>query len=420
MNKTSQENNSPARALDWAIYFCVGILFLCSLHVFFSAATSWLWIVAILITEWGHYFGIAALFLALIAWRRGRTGRPVAALAIVTAALCFSPAIRAAGLNHSLPRRITAALGSLEAVDGRPKPLSWLDLFRGVNTSGVSVTEHVYAPGEGRKLDLYRANDQGGPEPIVLMIHGGSWNGGNKAQLPALNRYLARQHYAVASIDYRLAPAARFPAPVEDVFEAINFLKTNAATLRLDPTRIVLIGRSAGGQIALSAAYAEKEPAIRGVVAFYAPADLVRGYERPSRRFVLDSKKVLENYLGGTPAQEPATYAAASPINFVNANTPATLLIHGLLDPIVWPEQSERLAARLQENSRHFFHLYIPWGTHGCDANLNGPSGQLSLYAIDRFLAAVFHSQTVPPPADIALAASAPGWHLPGPVTAPK
>ena len=109
---------------------------------------------------------------------------------------------------------------------------------------------------------------------------------------------------------------------------------------------------------------------------------------------MLDSRKVLEDYLGGTPAQKPEVYAAASPSNFVNATTPPTLLIHGRLDPIVWPEQSERLAARLKENGRPYFHLYLPWATHGCDANLHGPSGQLSLYAIDRFLAYALHPGT--------------------------
>ncbi|MEO5720533.1 MAG: alpha/beta hydrolase [Chthoniobacterales bacterium] len=380
-------------AVDWILYFCVGLLFLSSLLVVLSAATSWFWILAILITEWGHYAGIVALILAVVNWRRGARGRPIAALALLTAALCFSPAIRAAGINRSLTQRINASFGSLQSVNGRPQPFNWLDLFRGLPASGVEVTEHVYAPGgsQGLKLDLYRARDVSSPEPIILMIHGGGWNTGSKAQIPALNRYLARQHYTVASINYRHAPESRFPAAVEDAFQAIAYLKANAAALNLDATRVVVIGRSAGGQIALSVAYAGREPTIRGVVAFYAPSDLVLGYEHPSRRWVLDSRKVLESYLDGTPAQKPELYASASPINFVNANTPTTLLVHGNLDPMVWPEQSVRLAARLKENRRPYFHLYLPWGTHGCDANLNGPSGQLSVYAVDRFLAYALH-----------------------------
>ena len=145
--------------------------------------------------------------------------------------------------------------------------------------------KHVYAT-EGKKqlkLSLYQAKDRTGPQPIVIMVHGGAWYRGSKEQFPAIDRYLARQDYAVASINYRHAPRFTSPAAVEDVFRAIDFFKENAARWELDATRIVLIGRSAGGQIALSAAYAGREPAIRGVVGFYAPSDLVLGYEVPEQ-----------------------------------------------------------------------------------------------------------------------------------------
>ena len=116
------------------------------------------------------------------------------------------------------------------------------------------------------------------------------------------------------------------------------------------------------------------------------------GYEKPSRRGVLDSKRVLEDYLGGAPDERAEAYAAASPVAHVNETTPSTLLIHGELDPIVWPIHSEALAARLQRAQRPHLYLSLPWATHGCDANLSGPSGQLSAFAMERFLAAVFAS----------------------------
>ncbi|HMJ07257.1 MAG TPA: alpha/beta hydrolase, partial [Chthoniobacterales bacterium] len=342
MRRRTTRASRKRSIVDWIIFCAVGILFLASLLVLVSAPTAGLWIVAILISEWGHYAGIVALILAALSWRRGLPGRISAVFALISAALCFSPVIRAAALGHSLPMRCTTAYGSALAVNGRARPLSWLDLFRGVPTSGVLVTEHVYGKNGTKplKLDLYRAEDASATEPIVLIVHGGSWHSGKKAQLPAINRYLAREHYAVASINYRHAPTWPYPAAAEDVFHAIDYLRANATALRLDPTRIVLIGRSAGGQLALSAAYAQKEPAIRGVVEFYAPADLVLGYEKPSRRWVLDSKTTLENYLRGSPTQNPADYAAASPTNFVQASSPPTLLVHGSLDPIVWPAQS--------------------------------------------------------------------------------
>lgn len=367
------------------------LLFLCSLLMLFSAPTSALWILAILIGEWGHFAALVALILAALSWRAGGPGKANAVFALLTAAICLSPVIRAGWNATALPSSCTKAFG--EAADpSRAKPLVLLDLFRGIRSTGVIATEHAYAMNGAKPLtlDLYHATNSTEPQPLVIMLHSGAWKGGSKEELPAMNRYLAQHGYAVASINYRHAPRSPFPAAVDDVFRAIDFLKANAAQLQLDTSRIVMMGRSAGGQIALSAAYAGREPAIRGVVAFYPPADLVLGYNKPSRRWVLDSKGVLEDYLQGAPADRPADYAAASPINFVNAATPPTLLIHGGLDPIVWPIHSDLLAHRLSEAKRPHLLLRLPWATHGCDANLSGPSGQLSLYAIDRFLASAY------------------------------
>jgi acetyl esterase/lipase len=376
----------------WDPFAFVGtaLLFLCSFLVWFSAPTATLWITAIIITEWGHLFAIALFIGGVSAWLLGN--RWTAALALLAALNCASPLLRAMAVARALPERCAAAFG--ESASTR-RPLEVGQLFFGVSTAGVRKTELVYAE-KSLKLDLYQPENMTAPQPLIVMIHGGSWNGGNRAQLPAFPRFLAQGGYAVASISYRHAPKHPFPAAVDDVFRAIDFLKRHAVEARIDVTRVVLIGRSAGGQLALSAAYSGREPAIRGVVSFYGPSDLVLGYEHPSRRWVLDSKSVLEKYLGGPPTAQPERYAAASPINFVNAATPPTLLIHGSLDPTVWPEQSQLLAARLQSSGRPHLLLQLPWGTHGCDAALNGPSGQLSLYAIDRFLRATLRSDAEP------------------------
>ncbi len=375
------------------------LLFLCSLLTLVSASTAALWIVAILVAEWGHYAAIVALALAALAWRSGRFGRLTTVLALTTAALCLSPALRAVGVARALPERCTQAFGNAWSSRGRAAPFKFADLFRGLPGAEVEVTEHTYATDASKllKLDLYRQRGATYAQPIVVMVHGGSWNGGRKEQLTGANPHLARQGYAVAAINYRNAPKAPFPAAVDDLFRALDYLKANAEQLHLDPKRIALVGRSAGGQIALSAAYSGREPNIRGVVGFYAPGDMVLGYNEPSSRWVLDSKKVLQDYLSGSPTENPQTYTAASPVNFVNAATPVTLLIHGLLDPIVWPKQSRALAAKLHEAGRPHLLLELPWATHGCDANASGPSGQLSLYAMDRMLAAVFAEPHVSP-----------------------
>ncbi|HEX8679030.1 MAG TPA: alpha/beta hydrolase [Chthoniobacterales bacterium] len=365
------------------------LLFAWSLLVFFRAPTAVLWIAAILIGEWGHYAALLAFALAALTARRGRLGSITAVLALITAAICLSPMLRAKRIASTLPERCTAAFGEARVSS---TPFRFAELLGRERRTDIAVTEHVYATDGSKqlKLDLYRRGGTTDSQPIVIMLHGGSWNGGNKAQLAAANTRFARQGYTLAAINYRHAPKWSFPAAVDDVFRALDYLKSKAGELHLDPTRIALIGRSAGGQLALSAAYSGREPNIRAVAAFYAPADLVLGYNEPSRRWVLDSQKVLQNYLGGSPAENPAGYAAASPINFVGAATPPTLLIHGLLDPMVWPKQSRVLAAKLADAGRPHLLLELPWATHGCEANTHGPSAQLSFYAVDRLVAAAF------------------------------
>jgi acetyl esterase/lipase len=85
----------------------------------------------------------------------------------------------------------------------------------------------------------------------------------------------------------------------------------------------------------------------------------------------------------------PALYEAVSPVNAVVTRTVPTLLIHGQRDELVSPAQSARLAAKLAQTGSPHLYIRLPWATHDCDVNFNGPCGQISIYAIERFLAAV-------------------------------
>src|SRR5205807_1955178 len=184
----------------------------------------------------------------------------------------------------------------------------------------------------------------------------------------------------------RLAPRWKFPAAADDTRAAITFLRTQAEKLKIDPNRIVLLGRSAGGQIALTVAYSAKDPAIRGVISFYAPTDLYYSWENPGNPLVIDTKSVLRDYLGGSPTEAPANYNAASPIRLIARGSPPTLLLHGGRDELVSFRQSDRLAEHLEEVGIPHLNLLLPWATHGFDYILRGPGGQISTYAIEYFL----------------------------------
>ena len=370
-----------------------------------EAPTSLLWLTALGVTEWGYWLVPLPLLTWLPGWNRSRVGRIGAWLGLAAALLLMTPLVRAAALVHAWPDGLPAffkdaAPRSMAGSLHRAAPLVVTDLLFGVSSSNVTMRSIVYATNSGQRLslDLYRmegpmaGQSAGvGPVPGVIVVHGGSWQHGDRGELASLNRYLAARGYVVASVGYRFAPAWPFPSARDDVREAVAFLKSHAREYGLDPHRLVLLGRSAGGQLALSVAYAEPDPAVRGVVSFYAPADMKYGYEHPSNPWVLDSIAVLEAYLGGNPSQVPVTYELASPIRFVSSTTVPTLLIHGVRDELVFIAQSERLAVRLAQAQRPHYLLRLPWATHGCDAHFSGPCGQISTYVIERFLAAVTH-----------------------------
>jgi acetyl esterase/lipase len=370
--------------------------------VIIPAPTHFLWMLTLGVTEWGHWVTVLALALLILGGlglssreRPSVVGLVGALLCLIAAFLTLTPVLRAVPVARDLPTELERAFGKTEplrADDAVPKasPLALTDLFKGVTLPAIQPTSVVYRKlgGEELGLDLYSQRSSS-RRPGVLVIHGGSWQSGDNRQLAALNRYLAGQGYLVAAMNYRLAPQHKFPAAAEDVSEAIGYLKAHAAEIGFDTNRLVLIGRSAGAQLALLAAYTARDPAIRGVIAMYGPPDLRFSYTFPANPAVLDSRGLLKAYLGSDPDDMPNTYLAASPFYFVGPAAPPTLLIHGGRDELVAEVQSERLATRLAAYGRRQFLLTMPWATHACDINFSGPCGQLSTYAIERFLASV-------------------------------
>lgn len=208
-----------------------------------------------------------------------------------------------------------------------------------------------------------------------------------------MNRYLARRGIAVAAIEYRLAPRWTWPAQRDDVMDVIRFLKAHADELGLDGERFVLLGRSAGGQIAEAIAYGAPELQVCGCVAFYCPADLLFAFQYANKDDIRNSYKLLTQYLGATPEDEPDNYHTASGILHVNAHSVPTLLVHGRRDELVWFRQSERLAERLSATGVPHLLLDLPWATHACDHNFDAPSGQLITWAVERVITNILAAQ---------------------------
>ncbi len=371
------------------------ILFLASLLTVVPAPSYSGWEASIAVNEWGHYLAIIGLLLIIPGWRNP-IGKVATVFGVAAVLLLLSPLARASTVARALPSRLSSAFGetqprSLPGAAPLGTPLSFGRLFTKPASPEVRKTMVPYAVRDGvsLELDIYRRDRALPSAPLVIAIHGGSWRSGGRADLPDLNSYLAARGYVVASPEYRFAPQFPHPAASEDISTLVSFLKANAGQLGIDSTRIVLVGRSAGAQLALLYAYTAKDPAVKGVVSLYGPTDQKWGWDNPSNPRVYDSAETLRAFLGGDPVSEPDAYRTSSPLNFVDASAPPTLMIHGTTDPLVSVKQSARLDSALQAAHRPHLFIELPWGTHGCDYVFNGPCGQISTYAIERFVAAV-------------------------------
>jgi acetyl esterase/lipase len=238
-----------------------------------------------------------------------------------------------------------------------------------------------------------------GPHPFVLVVHGGAWRSGDKGVMRHVSRALARAGHVVIDVQYRLAPGNPFPAAVADVKCLLGRVRQRAAELAIDPDRGALLGRSAGGQIALVAAYSAGDPrlppacavedlSVSSVVGLYAPTDLAWSYDSPVRPDVVEGPHVLELYLGGAPSAVPEAYRLASPVTWVDRAVPRTLLVHGTGDRLVSVDNARRLARALRDRGHPVEVLEIPLAEHGFDAHAGGIADQLAQYAILRYLAA--------------------------------
>jgi acetyl esterase/lipase len=393
----------------------VVILFVASLLTVTPAPSNFAWEASIAVNEWGHYLAILGLLLIIPGWTT-RLGKISAAFALVATILLLSPLVRGITVGRGLPFKLRVAFGavqprSLPGAPPRDKPISFETLFRKPPSPEVRMTTMTYVTRDGKPLmlDLYRRDRVLPPAPLVIAIHGGSWRSGGRADLPALNSYLAARGYVVASPEYRFAPQFPHPAASEDIVTVVSFLKANSAQFGIDTTRIVMLGRSAGAQLALLYAYTAKDPAVKGVVSLYGPTDQKWGWDNPSNPRVYNSAETLRQFLNGDPSTAADAYRTSSPLNFVDANTPPTLMIHGTMDPLVSVKQSARLDSALRSVFRLELHVAsvpdvrdphlfveLPWATHGCDYVFNGPCGQISTYAIERFVAAVTGGQHDP------------------------
>jgi acetyl esterase/lipase len=318
-------------------------------------------------------FGVV---LALLVWllARGRA-RLVAMTMMLLAAACVAWPTVAAPFAWRAAER---ALGDAHVPRARARALAAVDVLRDVP---VPLRD-----GSSLALDLYRPRGVAGASPLVVAIYGGAWSFGSRAGLAPLAHRYAERGYAVAVVDYRHAPRYRFPVQRDDVEDALRAIAAGAREWNIDPRRVALFGRSAGAELALIAAERAQPLRVAAVVAYYAPIDLIGGWNEPPRPDPANVRGILESYVGGPPdAAHASAYRAASPLDRAHRGMPPILLICGERDELVLIAFQRTFAARLRALGVPVVALELPWANHAFD-EVDGLGAAIAHDATLRFL----------------------------------
>jgi acetyl esterase/lipase len=264
------------------------------------------------------------------------------------------------------------------------------------------------------RLDLYRPRNAGsvkGGLPLVVYIHGGGWQAGHTrhagafANWPGVLALLASKGYVVASIEYRLSGEARFPAAIQDVKTSIRWLRSKSEQFGIDPTRAIVWGGSAGGQLAALAAtsckveslapkleppLAAQSDCVQGLVTWYGIFDFVNApLSGPPEQ---SASSAAGKYLGCALADCSSTAELASPVSHLDKDDPPALLIHGDLDKVVPVAQSQLFYEALQSRKVSAKLMVIKGVDHsfiGADAEGTRRASLQALTATFEFIDAV-------------------------------
>jgi len=213
-------------------------------------------------------------------------------------------------------------------------------------------------------VDIYLPPKANGLSPVVVNIHGGGWNKGSKESQTGFSTFF-KKGYAVANVAYRLSQQATAPAAVEDVRCAIIYLINHAKELNIDVNKIVLMGGSAGGHLAMVAGFtgndkkfdknciATKPVQIAAIIDKYGVADV--GYWK---------SKSVQQWLGDKAGDEKFI-KSVSPLYLVNKKVPPVFIVHGDADPTVPYQQSLDLKKKLDDAGVKNKMITIPGGVHG-------------------------------------------------------
>jgi acetyl esterase/lipase len=206
----------------------------------------------------------------------------------------------------------------------------------------------AYGTDSSQKMDVYLPTTRNSTDTkVVVLIHGGAWTSGDKSEFTPYISSLRKRlpDYAIFNINYRLARlnANAFPVQETDVKTAIDSIMARSSVYGFNKAKLALLGASAGAHLALLQAYKNAPAQVKAIADFFGPTDMVALYNASPPGTQLG----IQLLMGGSPANNPSLYQQASPGNYVSAQSPPTIILHGTLDDVVPIAQSVNLKNKL-------------------------------------------------------------------------
>ncbi|MGS2764244.1 alpha/beta hydrolase fold domain-containing protein [Sinomicrobium sp. M5D2P9] len=204
-----------------------------------------------------------------------------------------------------------------------------------LHDDGVIARENItYRKVDGiwLNMDIYTpAGKEKESTPAILLVHGGGWVSGTKENQRVMAQCLAKNGFVAATVSYRLSSQAPYPAAVLDIKAAVRWLREKSGTYGIDPDRIAISGASAGAQLATLVGVTPGNPLYKEGKSRYSDAvqaiintDGIVSFVHPEA----EEGKYAAYWLGGTKAEKAGKWKEASPLEYVNENTPPTLFIN--------------------------------------------------------------------------------------------
>jgi acetyl esterase/lipase len=260
---------------------------------------------------------------------------------------------------------LAVAIGLEKLIDRNP------DIPEGIEE--IKNIEYKNINGTSLQLDIYKPKNINIPSPLLVFIHGGGWRGGQRSDYLVYLIAFAKRGYITATVSYRLLKDGPYPACAQDITDAVRWFYNNSQKYGYDPDRIALIGGSAGAHLALLAAYGWKNPNaikdtagiaesthhIKAVVDIYGPFDLTTEYAR--------NHPLVTSFISRSFEESPELYREASPEQYLNRNSPPTMILHGTSDELVPVSQSDMLKSKLDSLGVPCVYYRLPLWPHTMD-----------------------------------------------------